>query len=273
MTHSTRTKPSDQNQTTPYQRLLELMSTLQFIWFSGHLVVILFAPLYLLTFSSFLYRCIYLAVLESFGIILYQQYYLKTNSINFNVVKDSLFNDENFFYFILASVWLFMPQNSITILPYFIFSLFHGLRYLQTVLLPKVLQLAETNPWIVRIKNFNRDYNERCMYWVASIELLTLVQSIFKALLWYPNSWIALFIYAVFIKVRYENSKYLTSVCSQWRVRLDGIISHPSIPPTLKRFYNTAKLRLIQLSKYQITPNVPKQNHSASTSSTNKKDI
>ncbi|CAL9728002.1 pore membrane protein of 33 kDa [Monosporozyma unispora] len=272
MSHSTRTKPKQQVQSTSAQRFLQLANTLQFIWFSGHLVVVLSTPLYLLTFSDFLYRAIYVAVLESFGIILYQQYYLKTHSINIQAIKSSLFNDENFFYFILASIWLFMPQSSITVLPYFIFSLFHGLRYLESVFLPKVFLLNETNSWIIRIKNFSKDYNERCMYWVASIELLILVQSIFKALFWYKNSWIGLIIYSIFIKVRYENSKYLTSVFSQWRVRLDGIISHPSIPPAVKRTYNTLKLKLIQISKYQVTPRGAHSSASTS-SSTDKKAI
>lgn len=271
MPQSTRTQP----QTTPTERFLKLANSLQFIWFAGHLVVILSTPLYLFTFSDFLYRTIYVAVLESFGIILYQQYYLKTHSISIQAIKNSLFNDENFFYFILASIWLFLPQSSITILPYFIFSLFHGLRYLETVFLPKVFLFNETNSWIVRIKNFSKDYNERCMYWVASIELLIFVQCIFKALLWYRNSWIGLVIYSFFIKVRYENSKYLTSVFSQWRVRLDGIISHPSMPPAVKRSYNTLKLKIVQISKYQLTPKTahPSSSSASTSASTDKKAI
>ncbi|KAK5960019.1 nucleoporin POM33 PWA37_002505 [Arxiozyma heterogenica] len=261
---------NNRNHSGRTNRFLEIVKTLEFFWFSGHFLVTLLSPACFLTGNTFLYRLIYVAVLESFGIILYQHYYLKNNSsFNLDSIKKSLLNDENFYYFILAQIWLFMPANKLSILPYFIFSLFHGLRYLQTVFLPQVFQLDQSNPWIVKIQSFVKNYNERCLYWVASVELVILIQVIFKALLWYERSWICLIIYSIFLKIRYENSKYLTSVFSQWRVRMDGIISHPSIPPTVKKFYNTLKLNLIQLSKYQITPR--NSQHAQSTASSNSK--
>ena len=254
-------------------RFLQIVKTLEFVWFCGHFLVTLLTPIYFLFGSVFVYRFIYVAVLESFGIILYQHYYLKNNSsFNLDSVKQSLLNDENFYYFILAQIWLVMPSYKLSVLPYFIFSLFHGLRYLQTVFLPQVFQLDQSNLWISKIQTFVKNYNEKCLYWVASIELVILIQCIFKALLWYEKSWICLFIYSIFLKIRYENSKYLTSVFSQWRVRMDGVISHPSIPPSVKRVYNNLKLNLIQLSKYQLTPKNTKHTHST-TSSTNRKDI
>lgn len=264
---------SNRNKGHRTDRFLEITKTLEFSWFFGHFLVTLLSPVCFLSGNTFLYRLIYVAVLESFGIILYQHYYLKNNSsFNFDLITKSILNDENFYYFILAQIWLFMPSNKLSILPYFIFSLFHGLRYLQTVFLPQVFQLDQSNPWIIKIQSFVKNYNERCLYWVASIELVILIQSIFKALLWYERSWICLIIYSIFLKIRYENSKYLTSVFSQWRVRMDGIISHPSIPPSVKRFYNTLKLNLIQLSKYQLTPR-DSPHGQFTTSSNTKKSI
>ncbi|CCK72087.1 nucleoporin POM33 KNAG_0I03030 [Huiozyma naganishii CBS 8797] len=231
-------------------RFVKLAKSLQFAWFVGHAIVLFSSVLYMFTFKEWLYRLVYLGVVHSFGIIIYQQHFLKT------VPRDtaSLLTDENILYFALATVWLFTPRFTISLIPYIIFSLFHFARYLQNNFLPVVFGLTRENSGIIQnLTNFTQNFNERCMYWVAGVELTTEVILLLKALVWCRRSWILFPLYSLFIKIRFENSKYSRAAFAQWRVRLDGLISHPSVPPVAKKAYDFTKTKLIQLSSYQLT--------------------
>lgn len=256
-TNNTSKPAAPQPQGTVKERFLALAKGLQFAWFAGHVVVLLSTFFYVFGFNGYIYRIAYLGVLHSFGIIGYQQYYLKTKSTTGASNTPSLYtliNDENVIYFIQALMWLLTPAFSMSLLPFALFSLFHVLRYVQNTLLPTVFGLTkENNTMLASVDSFTRTYNERCMYWVGTTEIAILVVLVFRALLWYPSSWIVLMTYALFIKIRYETSKYTKASFSQCRVRLDGVISHPSIPPVVKSTYNTMKLKLIDISRYQLT--------------------
>ncbi|SMN20396.1 similar to Saccharomyces cerevisiae YLL023C POM33 Transmembrane nucleoporin involved in nuclear pore complex (NPC) distribution, assembly or stabilization [Maudiozyma saulgeensis] len=251
-------------------RFISLTENLQFAWFAGHAVVLLCSFFYLFSFNRIIYRIAYLGVLHSFGIIVYQQYYqnVKTAATSNNnggassnagtsfpkLSLNVLINDENILYFVLAAMWLITPVFSLSLVPYSLFSLFHVLKYLQNILLPIVFGISkENNSKVATVAKFTHTYNEKCMYWVGTSEIIIVVLLLVRALLWYPSSWIVLLTFILFLKLRYENSKYTKSAFSQCRVRLDGIISHPSIPPPVKSAYNTAKAKLIELSRYQLT--------------------
>lgn len=248
-------------------RFFKLAANLQFAWFAGHSLVLLCAFFYLFGFRQIFYRLAYVGVLHSFGIITYQQYYLNSQTSPSNDSSASslsklsiytLLNDENVLYFALSLMWFITPVFTLSLIPYLLFSLFHVLRYLQNNLLPTVFGLTKENNNLVKlIDNFTQTYNEKGMYWVGTAEIFTLVVLLFRALLWYQSSWIILLTYSLFIKMRYENSKYTKAAFAQWRVRLDGIISHPSIPPVVKGAYNTIKTKLIELSRYQLTKPAP----------------
>lgn len=256
-TSNTAKPPTEELKGTVKERFLALAKGLQFAWFAGHVVVLLSTLFYVFGFNKYVYRVAYLGVMHSFGIIGYQQYYLKTKATtgaSNNPSVYTLINDENVIYFIQALMWFLTPVFSLSLVPFALFSLFHVLRYLQNFLLPTVFGMTkENNNMLATVDNFTRTYNERCMYWVGTTEIGILVLLVFRALLWYPSSWIVLITYALFIKIRYETSKYTKASFSQCRVRLDGVISHPSIPPAVKSTYNTLKLKLIDISRYQLT--------------------
>ena len=251
---------------TVKERFISLTENLQFAWFVGHAVVLLCSFFYLFSFNRIIYRIAYVGVLHSFGIIVYQQYYqnVKNGSASGNASSsatntgskfslNALINDENVLYFVLAAMWLLTPIFSVSLVPYTLFSLFHVLKYLQNVLLPVVFGISkENNSTVAAVAKFTHTYNERCMYWVGTSEILIVVLLFLRALLWYPSSWIVLITDLLFLKLRYENSKYTKAAFSQCRVRLDGIISHPSIPPQVKSAYNVAKTKLIEISHYQL---------------------
>ena len=157
-------------------------------------------------------------------------------------------------------MWLLTPVFSLSLVPYILFSIFHYLTYLQNTLLPKVLTQTkdasgkiEENKIIGMIGRFNAKYNERCMFWVASTELLIEIILILRAIAFYRRSWIMFALFSLFIKIRYELSKYTKTAFAKWRVRMDGIISHPSVPPKIKEIYNLIKTKLIHLSGIPLT--------------------
>lgn len=256
MTGSTANKP----QVAPHSvsdRFLKVAKTLQFSWFVGHFIVVLSSLMYLFKYSEGLYRFAYVGVLASFGIITYQQGLHQKVSL-------ALLTNENVLYFALALMWFFTPRFSMSLVPYLLFSVFHVLVYLKTTLLPQVFSqtLEQKSKLVVFIDKFVLDYNERCMYWVSTTELIILVLLIIRAICFVTRSWIVLVVYILFIKVKYETSKYMKAAFSQWRVRMDGVISHPSVPPQAKAAYNQFKTQLINLSKISITsqPEAKKEN-------------
>ncbi|KAL3231762.1 Pore membrane protein of 33 kDa [Nakaseomyces bracarensis] len=254
---SSTTKPPVQPQGYVTDRFMRLAKTLQFSWFAGHFIVVLSSLLYLFKFSETLYRFAYVGVLASFGIITYQQGLHQKVSL-------ALLTNENILYFALALLWFFTPRFSMSLVPYLMFSVFHVLVYMKTTLLPQVFNqtLEQKSKAVVFIDRFVLDYNERCMYWVSTTELIILVLLIIRALCFLTRSWIVLVFYILFIKIKYETSKYMKAAFSQWRVRMDGVISHPGVPPQVKAIYNQFKTQLINLSKVTITtpPQEKKEN-------------
>lgn len=242
-------------QTSTGKNFIALVKTLQFAWFAGHATTLLCTAFCFVGMSETFYRIAYLGVLESFGIITYQHYFLKRKSFDKGAISPAaLVQNGDVLYFALAFLWFVTPRFSLSLIPYAMFSLFHVLIYLKSILLPEVLGLNTENSKLVSfIANYVRNYNERCMYWVGSIELGLLFSLFVKAVLCYQRSWILLVAYSLFIKIRYENSKYMKAAFGQWRVRLDGVMSHPSIPLVVKQLYNKSKSSLIRLSQIRLS--------------------
>ncbi|CAI4045903.1 hypothetical protein N7582_003679 [Saccharomyces uvarum] len=252
------------------QRFMAVAKSLQFAWFTGHSVVLVSSILYLFKMSEVYYRLVYLGVIESFGIIIYQQFFTRNEPLQTPgaaATKASvksrisgLLKSEDVLYLILAVFWLFTPRFSFSLIPFFAFAVFHVLIYVEKVFLPKVFHLSSKDSSILRfIDKFVVQYNDLCMHWVGTAELLIFILILFRAILCFQRSWIMLAVYAAFIKLRYENSKYMKAAFAQWRVRMDGIISHPAVPPYIKRAYNAAKTSLVRLSQIRLSGAPPPQ--------------
>ncbi|QID86582.1 Transmembrane nucleoporin [Saccharomyces pastorianus] len=247
------------------QRFMAVAKSLQFAWFTGHSVVLISTILYLFKMSEVYYRLVYLGVIESFGIIIYQQFFTRNEPLQTPgaaATKASvksrisgLLKSEDVLYLILAVFWLFTPRFSFSLIPFFAFAVFHVLIYVEKVILPKVFHLSskESSGILRFIDKFVVQYNDLCMHWVGTAELLIFILILFRAILCFQRSWIMLAVYAAFIKLRYENSKYMKAAFAQWRVRMDGIISHPSVPPYVKRAYNAVKMSLVRVSQIRLS--------------------
>ncbi|CCD24614.1 nucleoporin POM33 NDAI_0D03000 [Naumovozyma dairenensis CBS 421] len=238
------------------KRFVRLTKSLQFYWFLGHAITLFASFIYFFTFSfkQSWYRIAFFGALQSFGVLIYQQQFLSKSTTSKPAASEEvqILEYENILYFILALTWISTPKLSIALVPYIAFSTLHFSSYLQSTLLPKLFPGATADKVSSYISKFHECYNEKSMYWVASGELLIECILILRALLFFPKSWIVLIIYSLFLKVKFELSKYSTTVFAQWRVIFDGIISHPMVPPQIKKAYNFIKLNLISLSNFKL---------------------
>lgn len=248
------------------ENFLHLAKTLQFAWFCGHALTLISSTLYFITYCPKIYRVAYIGVLESFGIITYQHYYLKQSSLQDKSLSPSalLLNDD-LLYFGMALIWFITPRFTLSLVPYAVFSLFHVLIYCKSVLLPQVFDMGPESKGVSAISNFLSQYNERSMYWMGSVEIFTWVWLTLRALLFRRRSWIVWLFYSFFLKIRFENSKFVKSSFAQWRVRLDGIVSHSAVPSTVKQWYHRFEVLLLEISRHRLSKDnsVTGSNHSA----------
>ncbi len=215
--------------------LIALAKTIQFSWFAGHVFVLLGFFLYLITFRSggraanFWYRLIYAAVIESFGIIIFQTYKHKS----FNPVI--LLGDDNVQYLLIAFLWLFYKRVTITIVPFAIFSIFHTLTYSRAYLFPALGYSAQHNI-SVSIGSFVRRFNDKSIAIAANFELILLLYLFLQVFLTFQLKALFVFLtYVVFIKLRYEKSNFTRNTLKVWEVRVDGLVAHPNVPNGVKQ--------------------------------------
>ncbi|AAS53484.1 AFR113Wp [Eremothecium gossypii ATCC 10895] len=242
----------------PLQRFAGLVKTLQFAWFAGHVVVLLTASMYLLgvrgssDFHQVVYSLLYLGVLESFGIIVYQQHFNLAGKQGRGRSLQEFVHDENFLYCMLAAMWLLTPRFAATVPPFAIFSSFHALTYLKGVLLPVVFRAEENNSYMRLISGFLRDNHDKSLSWSCNSELACFLVVFLRALACRRRSWIVLALYSLFIKARYEKSANMRAVVRKWEVRADGVVSHPRIPAQLKRAYAKSKMQINRLGSFSV---------------------
>ncbi|KAG7879094.1 hypothetical protein KL937_003507 [Ogataea polymorpha] len=228
-------------------QLIELVQTAQFAWFAGHVTTLFYSLVYFLTYRSrgsfhkFSYTLIYLSVIESFGIIIHQSW--KAGSLKLNNPKVVLADDNVQYILIALALLLVLPVISLSIFPFVFFSFFHCITYIRGAVLPK-LGLKNQEALANKLGSFVANYNDLSMYYAANFEISTFVYIVFRALLWSKGFWIALVVYGAFIKFRYEKSIFTRSCFKKLEVRIDGLLSHPSVSPQIKQYWINAKSAL-----------------------------
>ncbi|GMF07806.1 unnamed protein product [[Candida] boidinii] len=246
---------STQNDTlTLKEKLLILANTMQFAWFIGHVLTLVFGFVYFLTYRSTnsklnysSYKLMYLSIIESFGIILYQSY--KSKNLKIDKPLELLKNDNVQYISIAICLFAFIPIITISSFPFLLFSTFHSLTYLKSSLLP--ILPFNSNNICNKITNFIKKYNVISMQYSSVIELLTFIYILVSGLFWRKGYWISTIFYGLFIKLRFDTSKYTRDTLKIWEVNLDGLLSSTSIPPQIKQGWFSFKTLL---KNYFSTP-------------------
>ncbi|CDK25833.1 unnamed protein product [Kuraishia capsulata CBS 1993] len=240
-------KPSAQPKAVIPPTIKDVVNTTQFAWFIGHAITLFSGTFYFLTyraggqFNSFCFGLLFLSVVESFGIILYQEYLMGSLSLQ----PLALLTDDNVQYVALALAFLtILPSVVFAVVPFMIFAVFHILSYSRSTLFP-VFGVPSESKISVFVANFVQTHHDKSVYIGSTFELITLVWFLLGALLWRKGYWLGLLIYAYFIKLRYDKSIITRSVLKSWEVKVDGLVSHPSVPVQVKSTW----LQLKQLLK------------------------
>ncbi|KAK4095952.1 hypothetical protein N658DRAFT_72706 [Parathielavia hyrcaniae] len=249
------------------QRLQRVATTLQFAWFTGHAVLLTCIFRYTLSWirmnyygrlAQFCYRFAFISAAGTYGIVVYKTWRArqKTGTKLPNGLVGYL-SDENVQYLLLALVWLFMPQYTLALLPYGIYSVFHVATYVRATLIPTIVppqKIAPADgaspnskpqytqhPASDAIGQFVKRYYDSSMSVVSTLEILLWIRLLFGAILFQRRSWILLAVYTAFLRARFAQSSHVQNSFSQLEARIDNLVGAQGTPPAARQVWDGVK--------------------------------
>lgn len=268
------------------ERALALMKTLQFGWFSGHVVLLLCIFRYSLSWirmnyytrmAQFSYRTAFVAAAATYGIVVYKTWRARQKvGAKYPGGALGLLTDENVQYLAMALVWLLCPQYPLAMLPYGIYSIFHVATYLRQNVIPTIQPAkpapgsppgakAAPNAIADAIGQFVKSYYDMSMSIVSSLEMLLWVRLLLAAVLFQRRSWILLVVYTAFLRARFAQSTHVQNSFSMFEARMDSAVGQQNTPPIARQVWDNVKQAARQFhavtdaSKYMNGSAVPKK--------------
>ncbi|KAI1103934.1 hypothetical protein F4804DRAFT_308578 [Jackrogersella minutella] len=268
------------------ERVLALAQTLQFAWFSGHLVLLLCIFRYSLSFitfnyttstARFTYRTAFVSAALTYGIVVYKTWRARQKVGAKNVGVIGLLADENVQYLAMALVWLLSPQYSIVMLPYGIYSVFHVATYTRNNVIPTIqpnkapagaspgTKSQSANPLAEAIGNFVKQYYDASMSIVSALEITIWARLFLSAIFFQRRSWILIGIYTVFLRTRFAQSSHVQESFRMLESRIDSLVGAQGTPPAARSVWEGVKTGTRQfhdatdISKYTNGSAVPKK--------------
>ncbi|KAI1760078.1 hypothetical protein GGR53DRAFT_511166 [Hypoxylon sp. FL1150] len=270
------------------ERILALAKTLQFAWFSGHLVLLLCIARYAFSFLSFnagsrwgrfTYRTAFISAALTYGIVVYKTWRARQKVGAKNIGAVGFLADENVQYLAMALVWLFAPQYSLAMLPYGIYSIFHVATYTRNNVIPTIqpskppagaspgTKAQTASPIAEAIGSFVKQYYDMSMSVVSTLEILLWVRLFVSALFFQKWSWSLITIYTVFLRTRFAQSSHVQDSISTIESRVDSLVSAQGTPPAARKVWEAFKSVVRQfheasdITKYSNGSAVPKKTH------------
>ncbi|KAI0830991.1 hypothetical protein F5Y06DRAFT_281665 [Hypoxylon sp. FL0890] len=267
------------------ERIRALVKTLQFAWFSGHLVLLLCIFRYFFSFitfntsslmARFTYRTAFFSAALTYGIVVYKTWRARQKVGTKNTGLVGLLSDENVQYLIMALVWLMAPQYSLAMLPYGIYSVFHVATYTRNNVIPTI-QPNKTpagaspgtkpaaNHIAEAIGNFVKQYYDMSMSIVSTLEITLWVRLFLSAIFFQRWSWVLLGIYTIFLRTRFAQSSHVQDSFNLLEARFDNLVGAQGTPPAARTVWEVVKNGARQfhdatdISKYANGSAVPKK--------------
>ncbi|KAK6957554.1 hypothetical protein K445DRAFT_65923 [Daldinia sp. EC12] len=268
------------------ERILALAKTLQFAWFSGHLVLLLCIFRYslsLIAFSynsrwaRFSYRTAFISAAVTYGIVVYKTWRARQKVGAKNPGALGLLADENVQYLAMALVWLLSPQYAFALFPYGIYSVFHVATYTRNNVIPTIqpnkapagaspgTKSQYANPLSEAIGNFVKQYYDASMSVVSGLEVLLWFRLFLSAIFFQRRSWILITIYTVFLRTRFAQSTHVQDSFRKLESRIDSLVGAQGNPPAVRSVWEGIKNGTRQfhdatdLGKYTNGSAVPKK--------------
>ncbi|CAO3593010.1 unnamed protein product [Absidia cylindrospora] len=181
--------------------------SLHFAWFASHATLTVTSILYLLSWllihpNNYLYRFSYLSAIVAYSISLYNTY--KPTLKTCDVAIKRMLLDENSQYLLLAVYFLWTRRLTVSLVPFFIYSLFHVGEYVQNSLIPAVAPHASSIG--DKLKAVIDQHYTQTMTLVANYELFVVMGQLILGLFVLQSSLFSILFYAHFIRMRYYTS-------------------------------------------------------------------
>ncbi|KAI0485260.1 hypothetical protein GGR56DRAFT_617448 [Xylariaceae sp. FL0804] len=268
------------------ERIVALAKTLQFAWFTGHLVLLLCILRYSISYitfnfqsrwARFSYRTAFISAALTYGIVVYKTWRARQKvGAKGPGGPMGVVSDENVQYLAMALVWLLAPQYPLAMLPFGIYSIFHVATYTRNNLIPTLQPnkaangaspgaKTQGNPLAESIGNFVKQYYDASMSVVSALEILLWIRLLFSAVLFQRRSWILLAIYTAFLRARVSQSTHVQSALGNLESRVDSYVGAQGTPPVARNVWESVKGGARQfhsatdISKYTNGSTVPKK--------------
>ncbi|KAI9277427.1 hypothetical protein BY458DRAFT_504955 [Sporodiniella umbellata] len=208
------------------QKLSQLIQEKQFYWWLGHVCVVINGIIYFGSVLSFYsnpvhYRGAYMGALMSYAIVIY-------NSIE-STKEDRytrLLYDENVHYFVMALYWYFSTPMTVTLVPFFIYSLFHAFKYTNTLIrlfIPEKEKESLLGKLEGSIQHTTESVHILAIQYAAHIEVIIIPFQLILGILTLHTSVLSIIIFIHFLRLRYCLSRptqdavaHLTYYLDQW---------------------------------------------------------
>ncbi|KAI7851291.1 hypothetical protein BDC45DRAFT_224464 [Circinella umbellata] len=255
---------------TLQERILNLVQTLQFAWFSGHVLTLIGSAIHLLSVLMFRsatkpYTIAYVGALISYGVVIYKSHGIPQLNTRY---AQRLVMDENVQYLLLALYWFFSKPISVTLVPYATFSTFHALGYVRSNIIPTVFPVPSSTAsssraatWQAktqqRIKSWTDKNYDTAMRFVAQIEVVGIMGRLLLGI--FRLQIMGIFLYAQFLRFRYHLSSYTRQAFTKLRTAMDNVSQDPRVPPVVGKAYLTVKDMITRYGQAVVQQQQPRQ--------------
>ncbi|KAG0368358.1 hypothetical protein BC939DRAFT_444487 [Gamsiella multidivaricata] len=239
-------------------RLQALVKGPQFVWWLGHLTVLICTVFYLpywLTFNykagSHWYSRAFLGAILSYGVVVYKSFPKFKLEAQF---LQSVFVEENVQYFLMAIFWWRSTPMLAPLIPYVIFAFFNALNYTRTNLIPAIypgssvdLKASQAAGISRKIQVWTEKNHSSAMVLVAYVEIIGVMGSSILGAITFQSSFLAPIVYANFLRFRYFFSLHTRAAFAVLRGRVDAhVIGNPKLPPKAIKAYEFMRGAIIR---------------------------
>ncbi|OLY82664.1 Tetra-spanning protein 1 [Smittium mucronatum] len=266
-------------------RLLQIAKTAQFSWWLGHVTTLIFGTLCFLKYffnpsaSRTNYYIAFVGACVSYGISVYKTYGPPQLTLPF---LQRLIIDENVQYIVLAVFFYTQSPILVTLVPYYIFSIFHTSSYFRLTIIPlffpKVVSELEnarnaapgTSVQLSLPAQISRFLGTRVSSYYSIALKVVSIWEIVVVFVWvsigalsFRISFFSPIIYIQFLRLRYVTSPQTRTAFSNIRAFLDSKLTPPTaspkIPPSVTKYYVIARNYIITVGD-QLTNTPSRQN-------------
>lgn len=211
-------------------QLIDLVKSLQFAWFIGHVITLIGIFFYTLTYLrigtgyyKFWYQLSLIGIIESFGILIYQISLKKGTKLTI------LLKDDNTHYLFLGLLLLFLrPYVLLTLSSFALYSTFHVLAYIKGYLLP--IFHYDSHPVSEQIGSLINSNNAKSIQLASILEIYTLGWLLIRMFTFRKRSLSPVLIYLIFIKLRYEKLIFTRNYFKTIEIKLEEFVNNANIP-------------------------------------------